>query len=311
MRILLLAGATALAAGTTLFGSAVAAQAAPTGAVTVEASRLVLEPGEYGHTGSLHIAIGNPTSEPFSGSITITEPLPASTGATIDGAGGCVFSDTTPDNRRVYACVLDTIPAGETGKVTVGYQSPAKPQPYAQIAPQRGSVEVAGATADFPALFRSTTGSLRHPRPYVQDTTGSLTVTTAGDVTLTQQPDGSFAGRVPVTVYNNSDAPHHNLNAEIAIPAGLDKWPGMEPADACSGADELPIPPGGNAMGCAVPGGQLAEGQTRTFDWILTAPAGTPAGPLGTGTTLVKLSGPAVQQSDAANIDTFTITVAG
>ena len=310
MRILLLAGAAALAAGTILFGGAVAAQAAPTGAVTVEAGRLVLEPGEYGHTGSLRIAIGNPASEPFNGSVTITEPIPAAT-TTIDGAGGCVFTGTTPDNRTISSCVLDTIPAGETGVVTVGFQSPAKPQPYAQVAPQRGSVEVAGATANFPALFRSTNGSLRHPRPYVQDTTGSLTVTTPGDVTLTQQPDGSFAGRVPVTVYNNGDAPHRYLNAEVAIPAGLDKWPGVEGVEGCSGASQLPTPPGGNAMGCSVAGDQLAEGQTRTFAWILTAPAGTPAGPLGTGTTLVNLSGPAVQQSDAANIDTFTITVAG
>jgi len=309
MRILLLAGAATLAAGTTLFGGAVAAEAAPTGAVTVEVSKLILEPGEYGHTGNVRIAIRNTTSDPFSGNVTITEPIPAAT-ATIDGAGGCVFIDTTPDNRTVSSCGLDTIPAGETGVVTVGFQSPAKPQPYAQIAQQRGSVEVAGVTAGFPAVFRSTTGSLRHPHPYVQDTTGSLTVT-AGDVTLTQQPDGSFAGRAPVTVHNNGDAPHRYLQTEIAIPAGLDRWPGMESAEGCAGASELPTPPGGNAFGCMVAGGQLAEGQTRTFEWTVTAPAGTPAGPLGTGTTLLRLSGPAVQQSDAANVDAFTITIAG
>lgn len=304
MRSLLRAGAMALAASSILLGGAVAAEAAPAGAVRVTVSPLIFEPGDYGHTGSIRITIRNVTKEPFSGNISITDPIP-SIADSFDGAGGCLTG------AYVSNCGLDNVIApGGTGVVTIGFRSPSKPEPFAQIASGRGSVEVAGATADFPVLFRSTTGSLRHPRPYVQDTTASLTVT-AGDATLARQPDGSFSGRVPVTVRNNGDAPHQDLVAALALPAGLG-WPSIDPSDVCMGTTDLPTPPGGSAWGCSVVGGQLAEGQTRTFDFVLTAPAGTPVGPLGTGTTLVRLNdGPAVAQTDSANISTFTITVAG
>ncbi|GAA3343019.1 hypothetical protein GCM10020358_40130 [Amorphoplanes nipponensis] len=164
-------------------------------------------------------------------------------------------------------------------------------------------------TAEFPALFRSTSGSVRNPQPYVPATTGALAVT-AADVTLTRQADGTFAGRVPVTVRNDGDVAHRELWTEVAVPAGLDGWPAVEPSDVCVGAGRLPVPPGGGGVGCTLSGGQLAEGEERSFEWILTAPAGTAAGPLGTGTTMVGFV-PDVPQSDDANVDTFTITVAG
>jgi len=55
---------------------------------------------------------------------------------------------------------------------------------------------------------------------------------------------------------------------------------------------------------------QAGGRQVRTFEWILTAPVGTPAGPLGTATSLVRLDDPAAQQSDVGNIATFTVPVA-
>lgn len=309
MRTLQRAGVIALAAGSMLLGTAVAAQAAPTGAVTVSVNRLILNPAEYGHTGSVRIVVRNGTSEPYDGTITITEPIPA-TFDQFEGADGCVL-DRTPDNRTIAGCLLGTtIEPGKTSVVTIGFRSPAKPQPYAQVAPASGSVDVAGATAQFPALFRATTGSLRSPRPYVQDTAAALAVT-AGDVTLTRQADGSFAANVPVTVRNDGDAPHSGLVTGLATPAGIDEWPNVTGASGCSGPPEdLPAPPpGGHAVGCSLEGGTLAEGQQRTFVWTLTAPAGTPAGPLGTATALVDLDqGPA--QAGGANLAGFSVTVA-
>ncbi|MGW4946230.1 hypothetical protein ACWEOZ_32130 [Actinoplanes sp. NPDC004185] len=301
--------AVALAAGTVLLGGAVAAQAAPAADVTFTVSRLVLQPGESGHTGRVRVVIRNKGSEPFSGGFSITEPI-AGTLGTIEGGAGCGLNHT-PDNRRIALCPLDgEIAPGGSAVITASFESPARPQPYAQIAPQTGSVQIAGVTAEFPALFRSTTGSLRNPQPYVQDPIGALTVT-AADVTLTRQPDGTFAGRVPVRVRNDSDAAHRELWTEIAAPAGLEGWPAIEPSDVCVGSERLPVPPGGIGVGCALYGGQLPEGEERTFEWVLTAPAETPAGPLGTATTLVDYTNPDVRQSDGANIDSFTITVAG
>ena len=310
MRSTLRAGAIALAASSVMLGGAAAAHAAPADTVTVKVSKLILEPAEAGHTGVVRIAVRNTGSEPFEGGVTITEPI-AGTLRTVEGAASVCGIDQTPDNHRIYACGLDSaIEPGATGIVKVSFRSPAQPQPFAQLAQRAGVVQVGDVTAEFPALFRSTSGSLRTPQPYVQDAVGTLAVT-AGDVTLTRQPDGTFAGRVPVTVRNNGDAAHLNLGTAITVPAGIDGWPGIEPSDICVGiGDELPTPPGGSGLSCSLYGGQLAEGQERAFEWILTAPAETVAGPLGTGTTLVQLGSRGAEQSDSANIDTFTITIA-
>jgi hypothetical protein len=306
------AGVIALAAGSMLLGTAVAAQAAPAGAVTVSVNRLILDPAQNGgHAGSIRIVVRNRTSEPYDGNITITEAIAGTFDGQFEGASGCA-TGSTPDHRGIAACGLDgTIAPGASSVVMVGFRSAAEPQQYAQKAPAAGSVEVAGATASFPALFRATTGSLQHPRPYLQDTVAALAVT-AGDVTLNRQADGSFTGSVPVTVRNNGDAPHSGLLTGIATPAGLNEWPDITGASGCSGPPEdLPAPPpGGSSIGCYLDGGQLAEGQQRTFVWTLTAPAGTPAGLLGTATTLVDLEGgPA--QADGANLAEFSVTVAG
>lgn len=311
MRHILRAGALALAAGSVLLGGAVAAQAAPAGTVTIKVGRLVLEPAQFGHTGSVQIAIRNRTSEPLGGNIAFTEPV-AGTLDGVTGASNCFFGSADGGVRETSTCSLDDqIEPGSTGVLTLHFRAAAKPQAYPQVAPDLGGVAFNGATARFGALFRSTTGSLRNPRPYVQDTTQAFSVS-AGDVTLTRQEDGTFAGRVPVTVRNNGDAPHRSLWGAVVTPAGIDPWAGIDPSEVCAGSgNALPIPPGGSGTGCSLTGGVLAEGEERSFEWILTAPEETPAGVLGTGTTVVRFSGPTDSQTDGANVDSFTITVAG
>lgn len=312
MRTLMRAGALALASTSVLFGTAVAAQAAPAAGVTVTVNRLVLEPGESGHTGSVRIVIHNNSATAYTGgNVAITEPIADSFTSAITGAWGCVY-DYTADRRRISACGLDEIPAGGTAVVTQGFQSPAKPRRYAQIAPEVGSVVVGDAAADFPALFRSTTGSLRNPRPYVQATTQALKVTAPSDVTLTRQADGTFAGTVPVRIKNRNDAAQTFLYEQLAAPSGLDQWPAIDPSTQCLlGAQDLSVPEGGIGITC-YPSGQLAEGDTQTTVWTFHAPADAAPGPLGTVTTKADLgSDTAAAQTDGANLATFTLTVAG
>jgi hypothetical protein len=312
MRTLMRAGAIALASTSALLGTAVAAQAAPAPGITVSVNRLVLQPGESGHTGAIRIVIHNGSDTAYTGgNVAITEPIADSFSSQITGAWGCVY-DYTADHRRISACGLDEIPAGGTAVVTQGFQSPAKPRPYAQIAPAVGSVAVGDVAADFPALFRSTIGSLRNPRPYVQATTQALTVTAPSNVTLTRQADGTFAGSVPVRVKNHNDAAQTFYYAQLAAPGGLDQWPAIDPSTQCLlGADGLSVPEGGIGVTC-YPEGMLAEGQTRTTMWTFHAPADAAPGLLGTVTTKVDLgSDAAAAQTDGANLAAFTLTVAG
>ena len=317
MHTLLRAGAVALAAGATLLGGAVAAQAADdvtvtdgvavTAGVTVTAGTLVFEPAEHGHTGHLSIKIHNGTDQPYDDGFTITESL----AVTFQGAGRPCAFNYTPDHRRIAGCaLLEPLEPGATLEVVADFRSPAKPQPFARRAVQAGTVEAGGAATEFSTLFRSTGGSIDDPRPYTPDTVGALDVT-AGDVTLTRQADGSFEGRVPFTVHNDGDAPHDYVLADIALPGTVDEWPSLEPSWMCFSGTGLPVPPGGHGIQCLLEEGPLAEDQTYRGAWVLRAPAGTPAGVLGTGATRALVRDPAEEQTDHANEATFTITVAG
>ncbi|MEV6632984.1 hypothetical protein AB0M54_19770 [Actinoplanes sp. NPDC051470] len=308
MRTLLRAGVLTLAAGSLLLGSTVAAQAAPAGTITIKAdTRLVLQPAEFGHTALFTVSFHNTSDQPYSGDVTFTEPI-AQSAAVTDQLGACGLGQT-PDRRTIYNCGLDPIQPGETRLVELPFVVPAKPQPFAQIAPDLGTIEAGGSTVSFAAIFQSTTGSTSNPVPYEQDTTAALTVT-AGDVVLRRQADGTFQGLVPVTVRNNGDAPHHDLDAEIALPAGIEDWPDLDVADGCTGGGVLPRPPGGATNGCSVIGGKLAEGQQRNLVWTVKAPAGSVPGSLGAGTALVLLNGGAARQTDGGDQDTFTVTIA-
>ena len=308
MRTFLRAGAIAFAASSVLLTGAVAAQAAPTAGVDFSLSPVILEPGDVGHTGSLQVKIFNGTDEDFSGPIWFTEPVAGIFDTTDDLI--CA-SGALPDGRAKFFCDLaSSIPAGGSTTVAYRFDAPAAPKPFARISAQLGSIQIGDVTKDYPALFRSTTGSVDNPVPYTPQTTQNLTATTDDDVTLTRQADGTFAGTLPVTVRNNNDAPHDNLGSELAIPAGLDEFP-YAPDGVCVPGSSLPTPPGGADASCSFDG-KLHEGESRTFEWLLTAPADAPVGPLGTATTRVNLAnGAAEPQTDNANVSSFSVTLAG
>ncbi|MEV6632985.1 hypothetical protein AB0M54_19775 [Actinoplanes sp. NPDC051470] len=305
MRTLLRAGVLALAAGTTLLGSAVAVQAAPPSV----SDQIVMEPGAYGHTGRLRVTFHNPSNDVQWVSFRVTEPIRDSlrTGEDVN----CLAVGREPDGRAVNACDLwDGIQPGATRIVDLRFASPSKPEAFAQITPDPAVLDLGGGTPiRVPTVFRSTTGSLADPVPYQQDTVADVSLT-AGDVTLTRQADGTFEGRVPVTVRNNGDAQNWGAVTEVALPAGLDEWPGLESLESCVKAGTLPPPPGGETYQCDVTGGMLNEGESRTAQWVLRAPEGTPAGPLGKADALARLGGALEGQPGDANRDTFVITVA-
>ena len=115
-------------------------------------------------------------------------------------------------------------------------------------------------TAAFATRFRATDGSLRDPRPYVQDTSTDARFAGADVARLRPRPDGSWAGTLRVTARWRGDAAHWTLYVNTALPPGV-RLDGTEPAEwPCW--DE-----------CPVPGGPFMEGERRTFDLL---PGGRP-----------------------------------
>ncbi|MEU4789049.1 hypothetical protein ACFWRG_16845 [Micromonospora tulbaghiae] len=272
----LLGGAAALI---TLAAPAAAAPSAATaGRVDVTAQRLVLDPTDRGYVGTLTATVTNRRSTATSVSLVVTEPAGASF-TSIEPGGGC-FYNRLVENRLVIGCGGEQIEAGKSLTFRLGFHVWTTARSYPMVA-NGGWIEVvpSGATAasdatGFTTLFRSTTGSLRKPRPYVQAVDTDLSIRGSA-VTLTPQPDGTLLGRMPVTVRYGNDAPTFALNVGATLPAGV-QVDHIEPQD-------MPSFP----YGFSVPGGRFVPGEERTFDVFLWAPAGTAAGELGTGSLTV------------------------
>lgn len=302
--------ATALLGGTaaliTLAAPAAAAPGAATGRVDVTAQRLVLDPTDRGYVGTLTATVTNRRSTATSVSLVVTEPAGASF-TSIEPGGGC-FYDRLVENRLVIGCGGEQIEAGKRRTFRLGFHVWTTARTYPMVA-NGGRIEVvpdgAAAASDatgFTTLFRSTTGSLRKPRPYVQAVDTDLSIR-GGAVTLTPQPDGTLLGRMPVTVRYGNDAPTFALNVAAALPAGV-QVDHIEPQD-------MPSFP----LGFTVPGGRFMPGEERTFDVFLSAPVGTAAGELGTGSLTVTGSY-FWQAEDPQDVDpsdnttSFTVTAA-
>jgi hypothetical protein len=154
----------------------------------------------------------------------------------------------------------------------------------------------------FDATLRGTNGKIKDPVPYVQDTQTDITLTAAASVTLTRQEDGSYLGRLPMTVSWVGDAPNYEAWIDLPLPDG---WytPDTDPS--------------ANApcwQGCTVPGGAFFDGDVRTFDMLIHAPEDTVAGAAGTATATVAANWgftPLTDVSPENNAVTFSYTVAG
>ncbi|SBT47996.1 hypothetical protein [Micromonospora auratinigra] len=267
----LLAGA--LGAGLALLGAAAPAAAAP-GDSSVSVGRLVLDPTDRGYAGSLPVTVTYRGAQAGYLDLAITEPVPGAFVATTP-SDPCFFSAPKPV-RTIYCSVPGgALQPGERRRFSVDFRVLTTTRPYAMATPggrvavTTGDANPANDTADVTALFRSTTGSLDDPRPYVRDTRTHASVAAAGPVVLARQEDGTWSGRLPVTVRVDGDAAHDAYWLTPTLPAGVEVV-GTEPAAMC-GAD------------CEVPGGQFMPGEERTVTLLLRASADVAPGDLGPG----------------------------
>ncbi|MFJ8577819.1 hypothetical protein [Micromonospora sp. NPDC093277] len=277
------------------------AQAAPSRSTATVADQLILEPTDRGYRGSLRVDLTYRGTEPGRATYVITEPIAGSYQNAEWGVSCYSGGELLPDGRTRVECDVPggALAPGEQRIFTIDFQVLTNVRPYAMKAGKgEVAVKVGGTLVTdkkFATKFRSTTGTLANPRPYVQDTQPDVAVTVAGDLTMVRQPDGWFEGRLPVTVSYHSDAPH--LWVSISgrnLPPSFG-WPwSQECGHEC------------------VPGAPLMQGEARTFDLYFSAPSDTPLGDLGE----VGVEVTAWQRSQhpdanpADNVATFSLIVA-
>ncbi|MEU5723298.1 hypothetical protein [Micromonospora sp. NPDC047738] len=295
-----------------LLAFAAPATAAPAGGrldADVSVGRLVLDPTERGYRGSLPVTVTNRGSAETYFNVTIVEPVAGSIG-NLSPDSPCGYG-SPQDNRRVISCSVPgpNLKPGERRSFSVAFAALTTPRNVAMSADGgRISVNVGDgnpAIADresFGALFRSTSGSLRNPVPYVQDSQARASISAAGAATLVRQPDGSYHGRLPVTVRWAGDAAHEFLFVDApTLPADVQIW-GTDPQD-------LP----GSLTSFIVPGGRFMAGEERSFDVLLRADPGTVPGDLGEVTFQLdtRWGMDLVPDADPAdNLASFTLTAA-
>ncbi|MER7588352.1 hypothetical protein ABTW72_12515 [Micromonospora sp. NPDC127501] len=283
---------------TGLSGPAIAAS----GDTAVSVGRLVLEPTDRGYAGSLQVTVNYRGHEASYLKLAVSEAVPGAFDG-LDPADPCVYGVAEP--ARTIHCHVPggALQPGERRKFTVDFRVLTTTRPYAmvtsggKVAITTGDRNPANDTAAFSALFRSTTGSLRAPRPYVRDT-NTNSVVNAGPSVLTRQEDGSWLGRVPMTVRVAGDAAHDAYWLTPTLPSGVEIG-GTEPADVCTAS-------------CMVAGGTFMPGEERKIDLLIWAPAEVAPGDLGTGSVHLGASfgwgGLLTDVDPADNVATFAIT---
>ncbi|WP_152037867.1 hypothetical protein [Micromonospora sp. B006] len=105
-----------------------------------------------------------------------------------------------------------------------------------------------------------------------------------------------------ITVGRTERPPPFRLAARAVLPAGVEVW-STDPQDLPSFPDSFDVP-----------GGRFMPGEERTFDVVLRASAGTPAGALGSGAFTVEaryVNEPVGDVDPADNTTTFSISAAG
>ncbi|MGC4767810.1 hypothetical protein ACLQ25_02350 [Micromonospora sp. DT44] len=253
---------------TATIGGAGPAAAAPERTVGAELSlsKLILNPTERGYQGSAELTVTNTGSENDYFYYKMREPVP---GAFQFWGSDCdAFDQRVEQNRRVANCSSPdwmTLDPGESFRVTLDFNVLTDPRNY-PMSMGGGWVEVYSVEQDEPvasksfgALFRSTTGSLIRPRPYVQDTQPDAAIESVGPVTL--DPEGSGMLLLPVTVSYRGDAPHDSLYIKASpLPAGSLIYYTV-PADGPVGSNRA-----------LVPGLRMMPGEVRSFGLLISQP---------------------------------------
>lgn len=252
---------------TATIGGAGPAAAAPKDAAagTLSMGRLILEPTEQGYLDSVPVTVTNTGSETDYFYLTLREPVP---GAFQDEDTRCDWFGAMEENRRVFDCSLSSdwawLAPGESRTVSLDFHVLTAPQAY-PMSMAGGRIALSSANGglvaerSLTALFRSTTGSLVRPRPYVQDSQPDAAIDSVGPVTL--DPEGTGNLFLPVTVRYKGDAPHVGLTITASpLPAGS--------------RIEYTIPSDGPVLSdhASVPGQRMMPGEVRSFGLIITPP---------------------------------------
>ncbi|MEU4771169.1 hypothetical protein [Micromonospora sp. NPDC023644] len=261
-------------------GAAAPAVAAPqkssTGTLSITAEQLVLEPTDQGYVGTLNATVTNNSPAASYYSLSFLEPAGAAGGQVVP-EDACVWTGTVGIRTKLN-CGNGSVELapGLSQTHNIRFHVRTTPRDYPMVVDDSWIGVVPEGDQDpiqsapFTTLFRSTSGEITNPQPYVQATQTDISLS-ANAVRLDRLPDGSLKGRMPLTVQYGNDAPSFGLDVAAGLPAGV-VVDHIEPQDMPSFGDWF-----------TVPGGRFAPGEARTFDVILTAPAGTPAGELGTG----------------------------
>ncbi|SCE88304.1 hypothetical protein [Micromonospora chokoriensis] len=258
-----LLGLTATVATT---GPAVAAPA-DGGDHTLSVGRLILTPTDRGYQGSVSVTITNTGSATDYFHYKLREPVPGAFQS--DDLNCDMFDMRVEQNRRVFNCALtdnwvDLAP-GQSIQNVLDFHVLTDPRQYPMIM-SGGWVEAYStngglvASTSVNALFRSTTGSLIRPRPYVQDAQPDASIRLNGPVT--EFPDGEGNLRVPVTIRYDGDAPHNSFQVQASsLPAGSV----LRHTDPGS-----PVGSGGALV--PVPGMRLMPGEEYSFALVISPP---------------------------------------
>ncbi|MEV4765426.1 hypothetical protein AB0J89_22690 [Micromonospora chokoriensis] len=246
------------------------AVAAPVGAGdhTLSVGRLILSPTDRGYQGSVSVTVTNTGSATDYFHYKLREPVPGAFQR--DDLNCDMFDMRVEQNRRVFNCALtDTwveLAPGQSIRNELAFHVLTDPRQY-PMSMNGGWVEAYStngglvARTSFGALFRSTTGSLIRPRPYVQDAQPDASIRLDGPVT--EFPDGAGNLRVPVTIRYDGDAPHNSFWVRASsLPAGSVFWH-TDPADG---------PVGGSGALVPVPGLRLMPGEEYSFALVISPP---------------------------------------
>ncbi|WP_204010159.1 hypothetical protein [Virgisporangium aurantiacum] len=240
---------------------AVAGQAPATGPAkfTVDTAPLVLSHDGTHYTGDLRVTVRNVGGEASENTM-MELGLPA--GLRFNSSDGvCTFGEA-----RVYCAMFGGIEPGARKTYTLSFGSWAAPSARARITSVAdltvtpdGEGATGAASDTYAGILKSTTGSIRHPRPYAPSTV-ARTQLTAGPAAIRELPGTAgtreFEVRIPVTVRAGNDIPNDFGVVRIAKPEGT-SLPHTEPSAVCT-------------LDCEVPGDWMAAGETRTFDIVFT-----------------------------------------